>query len=183
MKMMKENPEDSRTYYYLADSYICTKNWEKALYWFKKRVEIGERNTKKQGPNAEIQDSLYYISVIKDMYLHHPWEECHDWYLKCYEYDPSHAESLYFIGKHYLNAGMNKTAFMYLKQAYSIGLPEIQMSFRKHIYNHHIPNDLASICYEMGDYKLGEECCRKALVNKSDILTEKWLNIFYHINI
>lgn len=174
-QMLKENPEDPRTYYYLADSYICTKEWENALYWFKKRVELG-------GYNAEIQDSLYYISVISDMYLHHPWEECHDLYLKCYENDSSRAESLYFVGKHYLNVGMVQSAFMYLKQAYSLGMPTIQMSVRKNIYNYHIPKELASICYEMKDYKLGEECCRKALVDKSDTITNEWLNIFYHIN-
>ena len=176
MLMLKEDPTDPRTYYYIADSYICMKDWVQAVEWFIKRIEIGG------GFNSEIQDALYYIATIKDIYLKYPWEECMQWYLKCYEVDPTRSESLYFIGQHYLNIGMNNTAFMYLKNANELGLPAIQMSVRKNIYNFHIPKDLTGLCYIMGEYKLGEEAARKTLSNKSDELTQRWLNIFYHIN-
>jgi tetratricopeptide (TPR) repeat protein len=175
MGMLEENPDEARTYYYIADSYICMKDWEKALKWFKKRAVMG-------GYPSEVQDSLYYIAVIKNFYLHHPWEECIEWYIKCYEFNPRRAESLYFIGDHYRKQGMKHTAFMYLKKAYEIGLPEIQMSVRKNIYNFHIPKDLAGLCYELGEYQLGEEAARKALDWQDDKMTENWFSILYHIN-
>lgn len=176
MEAVVENPEDPRSYYYIADSYICLQDWENAVEWFKKRVQVGG------GYKAEIQDSLYYMATISQFHLGKPWNECLDYYLRCFETDTSRAESLYFIGKHYLDEGMKNTAFLYLKKAFDLGLPDIQMSVRKNIYNFHIPKDLATICYELGEYKLGEEACIRALNDKDDTLLTNWLNIFYYIN-
>ncbi len=176
IKMLEEDPANPRTYYYIADSYLCTKEWNKALEWFIKR-------SKMNGYDSEVQDSLYYIAVLKDMYLQYPWNECLDAYLKCYEVDNTRAESLYFIGQHYNKIGMTSTAFIYWKKAFELGTPTINMSVRKNIYNIHIPKDLASICYYMKDYKLGEEAARRALANDpDDKITDNWLHIFYHIN-
>lgn len=176
LESIEENPGDPRPYYYIADSYICLRDWKNAVEWFKKRVEIGG------GYGAEIQDSLYYIATINHFYLETPWSECMEYYIKCYESDPTRAEPLYFIGKHYLDNGMIRTAFLYLKKAFDLGLPDIQMSVRKNIYNFHIPKDLASICWQVGEYKLGEEACIRALSCKDDTITTNWLNIFYYIN-
>lgn len=175
MEMLRTDPNNPRTYYYIADSFICMKDWDNAVKWFKKRIEMG-------GYKSEIQDSLYYIAVINDFYLNNPWEECFEWYMKCYDVDPSRSESLYFVGDHYKRIGMKNTAFLYLKNAFELGMPEIQMSVRKNIYNFHIPKELASLCYEMGEYQLGEKACRKALEWKDDTITNNWLNIYYHIN-
>lgn len=175
MKMLKDDPNEARTYYYIADSYICMKDWKNALDWFQKRAVMG-------GFVSEVQDALYYIAILKYMYLGYPWSECHDDYLRCYESDPTRAESLYFIGDHYRKCGMINTAFHYIKKAYELGMPDIQMSVRKNIYNFHIPKDLVSICYDMKEYKLGEEAARKALAWKDDTVTRNWLYIFYHIN-
>lgn len=175
LAMRDADPDDPRTYYYIGDSYICMEDWDNAVKWFKKRVDMG-------GYKSEVQDALYYISVIKDLYLNHPWEECFDWYMRCYEADPLRSESLYFVGCHYNKRGMKNTAFLYIKKAFELGMPEIQMSVRKNIYNFHIPKDLAELCYEMGEYQLGEQACRKALEWKDDVLTKNWLYIYYHIN-
>lgn len=175
MKMLEEDPDDPRTYYYIADSYIFMKDWEKALEWFTKRVEKG-------GYEAEIQDSLYYIAVLKDKYLNYPWKECHDCYLKCFEQNPKRAESLYFIAEHYINSGMLETGMLYLKQAYNLGMPEISMSVRKDIYQIHIPTALTNLCYSLGDYKLGEEVARKVLQYKHNPVIDNWLKIYYYIN-
>lgn len=175
MTMLEEDPDQARTYYYIADSYLCMKDWENAHKWFMKRAE-------KEGYGGEVQDSLYYVSVLRDMYLGYPWEQCHDWYLKCYEADPARAESLYFVGSHYRKKGMNQIAFMYMKKAYDLGMPAIQMSVRKNIYKFHIPKDLTPLCYDLGEYKLGEEAARKALEWQDDTLTNNWLHVMYHIN-
>ena len=176
MKMLEEDPTNPRTYYYIADSYLCIKDWYKSLEWFTKRSNM-------YGYASEVQDSLYYIAVLKDIYLHYPWAECLEAYLKCYESDNTRAEALYFIGQHYHKVGMISTAFIYWKKAYDLGTPTISMSVRKNIYNIHIPKDLASICYHMKEYKLGEEAARKALANDpDDKMTDNWLHVFYHIN-
>lgn len=174
-KMLEEDPENPRTYYYLATSYINTEDWEEALKWFLKRIKL-------KGFKDEIQDSLYYIAVIKDKMLNNPWEECFDLYLKCYEFNPVRPEALYFIGKKYLDKGMKNTAYIYLKKAFEIGNPPITISYRKDIYNYHIPKDIVQLSYIFKDYKLGEKACRKLLGYKHDKIVYKWFQIFNLIN-
>lgn len=176
IKMHEQNPDEARTYYYIADTYLALKEWNNAYEWFKKRIQLG-------GYISEVQDSLYYIAVLKDMYLGYNWEECFDDYLRCYEADPTRSESLYFLSTHYKNKEMKQTSYFFLKKAYDLGLPAIQMSVRKDIYNYHIPKDLAFLCFELEKYKLAEECARKAHEYKNDNLLESLIKSLYHINV
>jgi len=177
-KMYKDDPSDPRSLYYLGDSYVGLEKWNDALFYFEQRVKQGG------GFKQEIQDSLYYIAVISDMYSQgkYTWEQCHQKYIDCYNFDPNRTESLYFVGKHYIDEGNNALGMMYLKQAFNVGIPEITMSFRKHIYQYHIPKELLLHCFNNREYELGEQCCRRILEYREDNLVIKWLNIFYHIN-
>jgi hypothetical protein len=157
LQMNKDDPTNPRTYYYIADSYIGTKEWDKALYWFKKRVEIGD------GFSSEVQDSLYYIAAISENFLNVPWEICHQLYLDCYNYDLTRGDSLYLIGSHYYKNNNNQIAYMYMKTAFELGLPKISMSVRKHIYNYYLPKDLMELCYKLEDYQLAEKCCNRLI--------------------
>lgn len=176
IQLQKEDPDNPRTYYYLGDSYLGLKNWDEALHWFKKRTEMG-------GYDSERQDAMYYTAVLSHQMLNHPWEECHDLYLRCYEMDPRRGDSLYFIGKHYLDQGQKYTAFFYMRKAFDLGMPPIQMSVRCDIYNLHLPRDMLCLCYELGAYKLGELCARRIKKYRpDDDEGDQWLRIFYHIN-
>jgi hypothetical protein len=180
LQMHKDDPTNPRTYYYIADSYIGIKEWDKAVDWFKKRVKIGN------GFSSEIQDALYYIAAISENYLNVPWEICHQLYLNCFNYDNSRGDSLYLIGLHYKNVGYKQIAYMYMKYAFELGLPKISMSVRKHIYNYHLPKDLMEISFELEDYKLAEMCCKK-IINENYKPEElekyqQWLNIFLLFN-
>lgn len=179
-----ENPDDPRSYYYIADSYILMKDYETSLKYFKMRVE-----KKHEGYSAEVQDSLYYIAVLSEM-LGVEWEKCHQLYLDCYNFDTSRPDSLYLIGKHYLDNNQPGTALLYLEKAFEIGTPTTTMSMRKNMYGYHIPYDLLLLCYSYGKYSLGERCCRKLIdfieATKYKIeeksMISGWLEIFYLYN-
>uniref|UniRef100_A0A6C0CZW3 Glycosyl transferase family 1 domain-containing protein n=1 Tax=viral metagenome TaxID=1070528 RepID=A0A6C0CZW3_9ZZZZ len=176
--IIRENPLDYRAYYYLADSYILKQNWPLALKYFKERAKYRDK-----GNLMEVQNSLYYIAVISHNYMNEKWAECHQLYLDCYNFDTTRSESLYFIAKHYLDNGNRDIGTMYLKKAYSIPFPEITMTVRKDIYNYYIPFDLMNLCYENGDYSLGEHCCVKVLSFKNDDqLARRWYDIFKLLN-
>ena len=177
-KVYEEDPEDPRPLYYLGDSYLGLKDWENSIKYFKQRVAHPNAGFK-----SEVQDALYYIAVISDFYLSTKWEKCHQLYLNCYNYDQTRAESLYFVAKHYLDEGNVSLGFIYLKKAFQTGVPEITMSFRKNIYEYHIPFDLMGYCYMEGEYELGEQCCRRLVeYERQTELVLNWLSIFYHIN-
>lgn len=172
LQSMRENPSDPRNYYYVGCSYVCVKDWEKAEYWFTKRTEMNS------GHGPEIWDSLYYIAAINNLYKKTPWEVCHQMWLRCYQYDSTRAEPLYFIGQHYEQQNSIHIAYMYLKHAFSLGFPRITMSVRKDIFDK-LPYKLMKICYNVKDYQLAEKCADKIIErNKNDKFTMKWKNIY-----
>lgn len=184
-QVLEENPYDTRSYYYIADSYILLKEYDKALKYFKIRAD-----KRYEGYSAEVQDSLYYIAVISNIFMGVEWEKCHEMYLDCYNFDPRRPDSLYLIGKHYIDDGKENVGLLYLEKAFELGVPETTMSMRKNMYGYHIPYELISPCYNLHRYELGEKCCRK-LVDfikttgyKEDRYTivNGWLEIFYLFN-
>lgn len=176
-QMLIDEPDNPRTLFYLADSYILLEDYVNAIKYFKLRVLH-----KTPGFNCEIRESLYFIAVISDIFLKLDWSVCHQLYLDCYNFDTTRSEALYFIGNHYVINNNKEIAYMYLLQAYNLGIPEINMNFRCDIYYYYIPYTLIKLCYEFKNFSLGEECCRKILNYKEDQLVKKWLDIFYLCN-
>lgn len=167
--------ETARILYYIAMSYICLQEWSTALEWFTRRVAHPE------GYGGETQDSLYYIAVLKFLYLGYPWEECSEDFCRCYQYDPSRADVLYFMGKHYLKT-YPSIAYLYWKQGFELGMPEIQMSVREPIYHVHLPMDLAVLCYTHKNYPLGLECARRTLrYEPGNVLAVHWNGIYTNL--
>lgn len=179
-QMLKDKPDDPRTYYYMADSYICMKEWEKAREWFYKRLQFRDK-----GYDAEVNDALYYIAAISHEHLNEPWEKCHQLYLDCYNHNPKRGDALYMIGRQNMLDGKMNLAYMYMKKAFDLGLPEITMSVRKHIYYRHLPKDLIRVAFEIKDYQLGEATARRYIEHngQDDEVVMNWLNIFYLLNL
>lgn len=176
LNMNKNDPLDTRTYYYIADSYLSIRNWEKAIEWFRKRVEIGG------GYEEEINESLYYIAAISENYLNVPWEKCHQMYLECFNYNKTKGDSLYLIGSYYYRNNNMEIAYMYMKYAFELGLPKISLSIRKHIYNYYLPKELMEISLKLGDYLLAENCCKRIIKeNYKPEEKEKFNNILNNI--
>jgi hypothetical protein len=147
-KMHAEDKSCSRTYYYIADSYLCLQKWGKALDWFKKRADM------KTGTQGEIRDSLYYIAALSDEKLNIEWEKCHSLYLDCYNYDTSQTDVLFIIGLKYKKINLD-LCYMYMKHAFLFQKGISQMSYRSHIYNEMLLLELLPLCYRFEDFDLG----------------------------
>jgi glycosyltransferase involved in cell wall biosynthesis len=172
IQMTEDDPSDVRPWYYLGDSYLGLKEWQKSFDYFKVRVSMCD------GFDGERQDAMYYVAALADKYLGHPWEECHQLWLAAYNAGPTRGDSLYFIAEHYLDAGNQDIGIMYLKKAFALGMPEIQMSVRKDIYQYHIPSKLIPYCFNNGEYDLGIKCCETIMATREDEATKSWNNMF-----
>lgn len=176
--LYRENPYDSRTLYYLADSYICLKEWKKALHYFELRVNCPEKGFEK-----EYQDALYYIATISYLYTDLPWAHCHELFMNAYNSDPTRADTLYIVGKHYKDQGNVHSAFMYLHHALRLGFPLICMSVRKKIYQYHIPAELMTLCYDLNEYEVGERAARQLVENGYKDEANTWLIMYQLLNV
>lgn len=177
LEMHKQNPSDPRTLYYLADSYLNKKDWEQSLKYFEMRVLL-------EGYNLEKQDALYYAAALSHYHIGKPWEECEKLYLNSHNFLGKSPESVYFIGKHYYDIKDYNKAYFYMKKAFELGIPEIQMSFRKNIYFYHIPYDLTEVAYLKSDYQLAQKCCERIVEHKEYMnqKTANWLEMLSLIN-
>jgi predicted O-methyltransferase YrrM/tetratricopeptide (TPR) repeat protein len=177
--MVREDPDNPRHYYYLAQTYNLLEDYENAAYWFKRRA-----TTSLKGHDQEAVDSWFELARIYNFKLNKPWEECKATYDECYKKDPSRPDALYFIGVHYFLEGDKKEAFNYFKRAFDLGYPiHAQFSLKPTLSFHFLPKFLAQLCYEFNEWRLGLEACRRFMGNNkvgcdSYEVMRSWLNIF-----
>jgi FkbM family methyltransferase len=180
---VEENPQDPRAYYYLAQTYNLLEDYENAYKYFLKRAEFTN-----SGFIQERVDAVFEAARVANFKLNKPWHECMSLYEKCYKVDESRPEALYFIGIHYYLEGSYKTAFPYLKKAFEIGYPtHCQYSLKPTLSFHFLPKFLTRICYNLEEYKLGEEAALFFLRNNNSSAEDyaeivSWYNIFVKLN-
>lgn len=138
---IKDEPENSRYYFYLAQSYKDSGNKKLAIKYYKKRIQMG-------GWNEEIFFS--YLSIGLMLY---PNIECVDYFTKSFETSGStRSEPLYWLGKYYTVISNYSKAFEYLCQGLQLPYPSNQVLFiNDSIYNIELYKELA-ICAHYVNY-------------------------------
>lgn len=177
--MVREDPNNPRHYYYLAQTYNLLEDYENASYWFKRRA-----TSDLKGHDQEAVDSWFELARIYNFKLNKPWEECKIAYDECFKKDPTRPDALYFIGIHYFLEGEKAVAFDYFKRAFLLGYPiHAQFSLKPTLTFHFLPKFLTQLCYEFNDWKMGLDAAKRFLDNNKigcdsyDIM-KSWFNIF-----
>jgi tetratricopeptide (TPR) repeat protein len=146
-----EDPNNPRSYYYLAQTYNQIEDYEKAFFYFIKRYEFIN-----SGFIQERFDAAFEAARIANFKLNKSWDECEKLYNNAFKIDESRPESLYFIGIHYYLENNYNKAYIYFKKAFEIGFPiHCQYSLKPTLSFHFLPKFLCKICYSLNDYKLG----------------------------
>ena len=147
----REDPNDSRSLYYLGQTYNLIEKYELAYEYFTKRIEHHD-----EGFIQEKIDACFEVARISNFKLNKPWEECEKLYMRAYEMDKSRPDSLYYIGIHYYYENNFETAYTYMKAAFEIGYPlNSQFSLKPTLSFYFLPKILTELCFYMSDYDLG----------------------------
>jgi tetratricopeptide (TPR) repeat protein len=179
-----ENKDDPRSYYYLAQTYRGLHDYEKAFYYYMKRTEYTN-----SGFIQERIDAAFEAARLAQYQLNKTWEECLQLYEKCFKIDETRPETQYFIGIYYYMQNNYKIAYKYFKKAFEIGFPQhCQFSLKPTLSFHFLPKLLSKICYEIGDFELGEQASQLFLQNNkpTDMDYEEvmsWYDIYTKLNI
>lgn len=107
-KGLEENPGNDRYTFYLANSYFNTGQHEKAIEYYKQRIEMG-------GWNQEIWFSYY--SIGKSYKALGDFAKAQHYWLCGYQCLPSRIENLYQIIHYYRNKGDNVLAHAFYEMA------------------------------------------------------------------
>ena len=158
---LKKNPSDSRSQYYLAQSYKDAGENEKAILHYQKRVEM-------KGWEEEVYYSLYSIGVCKQrMGCDFESEVLHD-YLRAFNYRSSRLEALYEILFYYRNIKDDpQKAFGYGMLANALVFPNDKLFVDTHIHRYKFLDELSIAAYQMGLYLLSYKLIKKILEEKN----------------
>ena len=108
LKGLEENPQSDRYAFYLANTYRDAGNYEKALEYYKKRIELG-------GWIEEVWQSYY--SSGRCYYNMKDIPNAINMWLEGYESYPNRIENIYQIIHHYRNNSKHKLAYQYYRIA------------------------------------------------------------------
>jgi len=136
---LKENPNNERTYFYLANSYKNTNNMECAIKYYEKRISMG----------GWIEENWYSRYELGKCYMQIGKEaEAIKTWIEAYEYHPKRAENLYELVKHYRIKGQQKLAYVFYKLAKEIPFPSDNVLFiHKDVYDYLLDYEYSIIAY------------------------------------
>lgn len=107
---INSEPNNCRNYFYLANSYYDICNYNEAIEYYKKRIEL-------KGWNQEVWYSYYKIG-LSYMNLNNFSSALFYW-LEAYDYLPNRIENIYEIVKYYRINSKHKLAYHFYKLAES----------------------------------------------------------------
>ncbi len=106
---LDRNPQDTRTVFYLAQSYYDADEWQKAFENYAKRVQMA-------GPAEEVFWSLMRMGEIQQD-QGGDWAKAQELYLSAYQVRPSRAEPLCILANWYNEHKMGAVARLYAERA------------------------------------------------------------------
>ena len=141
LKGLEEIPNNDRYTFYLANSYYSIDNYEKAIEYYKKRIEIG-------GWVQEVWYSYYYIGNCYSKMGDHI-NAVHYW-MEGYQYYPNRIENLYKIIEHYRIKGKNVLSHAFYELAdyqRSIDKTNDHLFLEKNIYEYKLDYEFTILAY------------------------------------
>jgi glycosyltransferase involved in cell wall biosynthesis len=141
---LKDEPNNSRYMFYLAQSYRDAGRYNSAMEWYQKRVAAG-------GWAEEVWYSLYQISKLK-RFLGYDRTAVLEAVLQAYEYNPARLEPLYLLVNSCREKGEYSTGYLLSKVITETPYPKDGLFIEKDIYSYKLPLEYAICCHYVGKY-------------------------------
>jgi tetratricopeptide (TPR) repeat protein len=160
LEELKEQPSNPRTHFYLGQTYKCLNEYDEAIKYYKKRIQLG-------GWYEEVWFSHY---MIAHLYLaKNIPEKAELWVQRAQAYNNYRAEALYILVKHFrMKPDQQWKAFHYLRQAMRIKKPEVALFLDSNVYDYHLDFEATILLYYVNtDKKVGNEATIRYLMKKN----------------
>lgn len=129
---LKDEPDNERYLFYLAQTYFCLGKWEESIKWYKKRIEKG-------GWYEEVWYSHY--KIVENYIKLDESEMAIEYTLKAYAYYPKRSETFKILAEHLRDKKLLQTAYHFASMGEPIPHPS---------------NDKLFISKDTYDFKLTE---------------------------
>jgi tetratricopeptide (TPR) repeat protein len=152
---LKQEPNNSRYMFYLAQSLKDCGQYEKAIQWYEKRISMG-------GWKEEVAFSRQMVvwCLIK---LDRSIQEIAGEAESCFNYNSANAEAMYYLLSHCRVKGYYKYGYEIGKRIQGVKPPKTFLFMDPTVYQHKILDELSICAYWVGQYKESYELCEKLL--------------------
>lgn len=155
---LKRAPNDARTVFYLAHSYLDARVFDQALHYYTQRSRMG-------GSDEQVYYSLYCRAFCLEL-LREDWPICHDAYLAAWRMRPRRAEALHRIARSLRLQRRFDTGYIYAKTASQIPYPEDELlPVESDVYAWRIYDELSICAYQLGLHRENFDICTRLLEN------------------
>jgi glycosyltransferase involved in cell wall biosynthesis len=152
---LRDEPDNRRYVFYLAQSYRDARNTEKAIEVYERRVAMG-------GWEEEVYYSMLEVAVLKRR-AKHPSASIVDAFLRAYQYRPSRAESLVELSSHYRETKEWALGELFARAAAAIPLPSDILFVDTSCYTWRALDELAIATYYTQKYEESAAVNRRLL--------------------
>jgi len=160
LKEHERNPLDSRTAFYLAQTYDCLGDWENARIYYTKRCAM---------PGWDEENFMAYYRLAQVYENLKQWDKALHYYMEAYSMRPGRVEPLVRVANYYLASQKFDLSFLFARHAAEIAYPENDTLFiDKYLYDFMRHDILGQCAWYVGKYPVGEAAVRKALTVQPD---------------
>ena len=175
-KGLEEEPNNGRYYFYLAQSYKDTQQFELAILNYKKRIEVG-------GWFEEVWFSYYMVSFC---YLMLKDEDNSIVYcLKGYEFYPKRAECIFLIAKYLCDNKKYNLSKIFVELGEKIPLPDDKLFVGRDVYEYQFQFIKSIISFYLDDFKNGLVSCNNLLMKNNingNIIQLTLSNLYFYLD-
>jgi hypothetical protein len=166
LKKFEENKNDTRTMFYIAQTYACLDDWENAYLWYERRAKVhgwDEEDFMAQYRLAQAAEQLSYD------HPEYPWSLAQQHYIDAHKMRPTRIEPLIKLADHYWEVGNYPACYLFAKRASEIPYPVQDVLFvEKKMYEYYRYEILSKSAWHVQEYDVGEWGTRMALEVHSD---------------
>ena len=158
---LKQHPENSRSQFYLGQSYKDAGHYEKARQAYRKRVAM-------EGWREEMfyaQLEVGKLSIV----LNEPMEIVLKELLAAYEMRPSRAEPLYELAQYFRLQNMFNHGYIFASVGSTVPRPDDSLFVQTSVYDWKLLDELCILAYWAGKMDQGKSACEEILHRANDV--------------
>lgn len=156
-----DNPDNTRTAFYLAQTFDSLRMKKQALLAYDERIAMG-------GWPEEVYEATYRSALFMEE-LKYPWEEVLARFLRAFELQPNRAEPIYRIALHYRLEERHVLAYIFAKKASEMPFPteNALLMVNKAVYDFEALELVSISAWYAGKMNEGKKAAEQIIANST----------------
>jgi len=163
-KSHENDPTNMRTLFYLGQTCQFMDDWEQAIFYYQKRLEMGELSIEKYLAAYRIGCAIEHIIAHNPLQKKYTEEDAVNYFLKAYNMLPYRVEPLFRIACYYIRHDQPAIAYLFAVRAAQLPYPSHDTLFIENRVYDYLRYDILGQCaMYVGEFGIGKAAVQQAL--------------------